>query len=96
MYVCVFFSPVPELALFFGMTSAETGGEQVVFSGRDRGVALFCSTAITLQQVLLNCALSAPLHGIHLGPRTLRGRLKEATLLWKSCIILDWYAAHTA
>lgn len=46
------FSPVPELALFFGMTSAETDEVQVGFRrrGQDRGVALLCcSVVISLQ-----------------------------------------------
>lgn len=45
------FSPVLELALFFGMTSAETDEVQVGFSrwGQDRGVALLYSVVISLQ-----------------------------------------------
>lgn len=78
-HVC--FSPVPELALFFGMTSAETGEVQVGFRRRgERGVVLlFCPMAISLQtlQVLLNCAPSTPIHGVHLGLRTFCGCIER-------------------
>lgn len=67
MFMCC--SPFPELALFFGMTSAETDGAQVGFSWGLWRCGSFLSTAISLptQQVLLYSALSTSLHGAHLG-----------------------------
>lgn len=62
--ICVCFSPVPELALFFGMTSAETDNMQVGFSrGGHRGVALLlCSTWLSVYTLSkFYCTVHCPL-----------------------------------
>lgn len=51
----VFLSPVPELALFFGMISAETDGPQVGLSswGQRCGSALTKAISLQTREVLL-------------------------------------------
>lgn len=75
-HVC--FSPVPELALFFGMTSAETGEVQVGFRRRgERCGSALLSYGYQFTEVLLNCALSTPIHGVPLGLRTFSGCIER-------------------
>lgn len=67
-----FLSPDSELALFFGMTSAETGGGSTGRLYCERGGARpFCSTAIGRQtrQVFLRRAPSPPYMAFRLGAR---------------------------
>lgn len=55
----VFFSPILELARFFGTTSAKTDQVQVGFSQKDRGVALL-SMAIGLHYFTVLCSIHYP------------------------------------
>lgn len=66
----IYFSPAPELALFFGMTSAETEEVQVGFSRwgqRCGSTSLFFGYQLLTLQVQMNCAPFTPLNGILLG-----------------------------
>lgn len=72
----VFFSPILELARFFGMTSAKTDQVQVGFSQKDRGVALFYLW-LSVCTILLYFALSASLHGVYLVQRNFSGCIRE-------------------
>lgn len=54
-----FFSPILELARFFGTTSAKTDQVQVGFSQKDRGVALL-SMAISLHYFTVLCSIHYP------------------------------------
>lgn len=91
-HVC--FSPVPELALFFGMTSAETGEVQVGFRRR----AERCGSALlSYGYQFTHSASFTELCTVHshtwcsLGTENLLWVYRKAALSWKSRTIPDWF-----
>lgn len=80
----IFFSPLPELALFFGMTSVETGGSGVLVGGDGGGVVLLLPFCLSSQRVTELCAL--PYMARHKGLKLSSGCIRKLHCRGSLCI----------